>query len=536
MMSKRVAVIGAGVSGLTSIKACLDENLEPTCFERSDDIGGLWRFTEKVEEGRASIYYSVITNSSKEMSCFSDFPMPDHFPNFLHNTKFLEYLRLYAKHFNLLKYIKFKTTVVKVEKRQDFPTTGQWTVITERDGKQETSVFSAIMICTGHQIEAYTPLESFPGFEKFKGNYLHSRNYKNPEGFQGKTVVIIGMGNSAADIAVEICRKAKKVLISTRGGSWVMSRIYDNGYPWDTIFHSRVNDVVRNYLPWFLLQWRTEQKMNQWFNHENYGLVPWNRSLMKEPVFNDDLPSRILCGAVQVKPLVKEFTETSAFFEDGTVEENVDVVIFATGYSVAFPFLEKFIIKVEENRVPLYKHVFPPHLEKPTLAVIGLIQPLGPIMPTAELQARWATRVFKGLSVLPSESTMVADTIRRNKKRIKWFGTSRSQSIQTDFIEYLDELAAGLGAKPELFSLLLKDPKLALTIFFGPCSPFQFRLKGPGKWAGARNAILTQRERIIKPTKTRVVNNSSNHILVSLLKILGLFVLVAAIFLSLGHQ
>lgn len=117
---------------------------------------------------------------------------------------------------------------------------------------------------------------------------------------------------------------------------------------------------------------------------------------MKEPVFNDDLPSRILCGAVQVKPLVKEFMETAAIFEDGTVEENVDVVIFATGYSVAFPFLEESVIKVEDNRVPLYKHIFPPHLEKPTLAVIGLIQPLGPVMPTAELQARWATRVFKG--------------------------------------------------------------------------------------------------------------------------------------------
>lgn len=117
---------------------------------------------------------------------------------------------------------------------------------------------------------------------------------------------------------------------------------------------------------------------------------------MKEPVFNDDLPSRILCGSVVVKPIVKEFTETSAIFEDGTVMENVDVVIFATGYSFSFPFLEESVIKVENNQAPLYKHVFPPQLEKPTLAVIGLIQPLGPIMPTAELQARWATRVFKG--------------------------------------------------------------------------------------------------------------------------------------------
>ncbi|XP_062989542.1 dimethylaniline monooxygenase [N-oxide-forming] 2-like [Elgaria multicarinata webbii] len=532
-MAKRIAVIGAGVSGLTSIKGCLEEGLEPTCFEQSSDIGGLWRFTEKVEENRASIYNSVITNSSKEMSCFSDFPMPDHFPNFLHNSKFLEYLRLYAQHFDLLKYIRFKTIVVRIEKSQDYSSTGQWTVITEKDGKQECFIFNAVMICTGHQIEAYTPLEFFPGFEKFKGSYFHSRNYKSPEGFQGKTAVIIGMGNSAADIAVEICRTAKKVSLSTRGGTWVMSRVFDSGYPWDTIFHTRFSNMIRNSLPWFLLRWVVEQKMNQWFDHENYGLVPQNRSLMKEPVFNDDLPSRILCGAVTVKPLVKEFTETAVIFEDGTAEENVDVVIFATGYSVAFPFLDKSVIKVEDNRVQLYKHVFPTHLEKPTLAVIGLIQPLGPIMPTSELQVRWATRVFKGLSSLPSESVMVADTIKRNEKRIKWFGTSRSQSIQTDFIEYLDELAVASGSKPDLSSLLVKDPKLALTVFFGPCSPFQFRLMGPGKWPGARNAILTQAERIIKPTKTRIVGNASNHTLFSLLKILGLLVLLAAILLSL---
>ncbi|XP_067388567.1 dimethylaniline monooxygenase [N-oxide-forming] 2-like isoform X2 [Emydura macquarii macquarii] len=326
------------------------------------------------------------------------------------------------------------------------------------------------------------------------------------------------------------------VFLSTRGGSWVMSRVYDDGYPWDAVFHTRLSNLIRNTLPWPLLKWVYEQKMNQWFNHENYGLVPQNRTLMKEPVFNDDLPSRILCGSVMVKPIVKEFTETSAIFEDGTVGENVDVVIFATGYSFSFPFLEESIIKVENNQAPLYKHVFPPKLEKPTLAVIGLIQPLGPIMPTAELQARWATRVFKGLSELPSESTMLTDIVKRKEKRIEWFGTSRSQTLQTEYIDYLDELAEGSGARPRILPLLLKDPKLALTIFFGPCSPFQFRLTGLGKWDGARNAILTQQARIIKPTKTRVVRDSSNHSLVShWFQILSLLALLAAIFVSLQY-
>ncbi|XP_032662016.1 dimethylaniline monooxygenase [N-oxide-forming] 2-like [Chelonoidis abingdonii] len=533
-MAKRVAVIGSGVSGLTSIKCCLDEGLQPTCFERSDDIGGLWRFKEKVEEGRASIYQSVFTNSSKEMSCFSDFPMPEHFPNFLHNTRFLEYLKLYAKRFDLLNYIKFKTTVISVRKCQDFSTTGQWIVVTESDGKQESTVFDAVMVCMGHHIESFIPVQSFPGIEKFKGQYFHSREYKSPEGFQGKTVVVIGMGNSASDIAVELCQTAKRVFISTRGGSWVMSRVYDDGYPWDTVFHTRFSNLIRSILPWPLLKRVYEKKMNQWFNHENYGLVPQNRALMKEPVFNDDLPSRILCGSVVVKPIVKEFTETAAIFEDGTMEDNVDVVIFATGYSFSFPFLEQSVIKVENNEVSLYKQVFPPTLEKPTLAVIGLIQPLGPIMPNAELQARWATRVFKGLTALPSESTMMTDIVKRKEKRIEWFGTSRSQTLQTDHIEYLDELAEGSDARPRILPLLLKDPILALTIYFGPCSPFQFRLTGPGKWDGARNAILTQKARIIKPTRTRVVRNSSNNSLISyLLKIFGLLALFAAIFVSL---
>lgn len=121
------------------------------------------------------------------------------------------------------------------------------------------------------------------------------------------------------------------------------------------------------------------------------------RYLMKEPVINDDLPSRILYGAIKVKPRVKELTETSAIFEDGTVEKDIDVIVFATGYAFSFPFLEDSLVKVEDNMVSLYKYMFPPHLEKSTLACIGLIQPLGSIFPTVELQARWATRVFKGM-------------------------------------------------------------------------------------------------------------------------------------------
>lgn len=119
--------------------------------------------------------------------------------------------------------------------------------------------------------------------------------------------------------------------------------------------------------------------------------------MRKEPVFNDDLPSRIACGTVVVKPNVKEFTEHSAIFQDGTVQEGLDYVIYATGYSFAYPFMDnESILKCRDNEVTLYKSILPPRLEKPTMAVIGLVQSLGAAIPTAELQARWAIRVFKG--------------------------------------------------------------------------------------------------------------------------------------------
>lgn len=138
-MTRRVAVIGGGSSGLVCIKCCLDEGLEPICFESSDDIGGLWRFKvgsqthsmqviwkmskkakmnmfthpiclslqENPESDRASIYHSVIINTSKEMMCFSDYPIPAHFPNYMHNSLIMDYFRMYADHFQLIKYIRF---------------------------------------------------------------------------------------------------------------------------------------------------------------------------------------------------------------------------------------------------------------------------------------------------------------------------------------------------------------------------------------------------------------------------------------------
>ncbi|XP_056379210.1 dimethylaniline monooxygenase [N-oxide-forming] 2-like isoform X3 [Hyla sarda] len=400
-MSKRVAIIGAGCSGLSAIKCCVEEGLKPTCFEQSDGIGGLWRFTETVEEDRASIYKSVFTNTSKEMMCYSDFPMPEDFPVYLHHSKILEYLHLYAEHFNLLQYIQFQ------------------------------------------------------------------------------------------------------VYLSTRHGSWVVSRISRGGFPIDMTMSRRYTMWIKNLLPRMLAAKINEKIMSSWFHHSNFGLEPKFR--LKHPIVNDYLPSQILQGSIVVKPKITSFSDTSVIFEDGSVAD-VDEIIFATGYSTMYPFLDDDIIKLNNNDVSLYKYVFPIYLEKPTLAFLGLVQPLGPIMPTVELQARWATRVFSGAAQLPSVKKMENYCLKSKDIKNKWFGLGRTQVLQTHYIDYINDVSKEIGVHPNMIFIFLTDPRLAWQVFFGPCTPYQLRLNGPGKWSGARKAILTQWERTIKPTRTRVLH------------------------------
>uniref|UniRef100_A0A4X2KB83 Flavin-containing monooxygenase n=1 Tax=Vombatus ursinus TaxID=29139 RepID=A0A4X2KB83_VOMUR len=511
-MVKRVAIIGAGSCGLPAIKCCLDEGLEPTCFEQNDDIGGLWKFqVRNISYLGASIYKSLTINTSKEMMAFSDFPIPEDYPNYMHNSQVMDYFRAYAKHFGLLPYIFFKTTVLSVSKQPDFSITGQWNVITESSGVKESSVFDAVLVCTGHHVEPYLPLSFFPGIRKFKGQILHSWKYKQPEHFRDKRVVMIGLGNSGADITVDLSHAVKKIFLSTRSGSWVVNRVSDNGFPLDVTYFTRFRNIIRHFTPLCLLNRWGENKLNSRFNHTHYGLKPSHRFLSKYPIVGDDLPNGIISGRIAVKPNVKEFTETAVIFEDGTKEDNIDAVIFATGYSFSFPFLEESVIKIKNNHVSLYKHVFPPFLEKPTLAIIGLLQPLGAIMPIAELQVRGATRVFKGLIKLPPEGDMMADVIQKIKENEKRYVPSQHINLQVQYIEYMDEISSFSGVKPNMLSLFLRDPKLAWEVFFGPCTPIQFRLMGPGKWNRARETILSQRKRIIKATKTRDSPNNSEE-------------------------
>ncbi|XP_068508275.1 flavin-containing monooxygenase 5 isoform X1 [Syngnathus scovelli] len=529
-MVRKVAVIGAGPSGLGAIKSCLEEDLQPTCFESSDDLGGLWKFKEVSEPNRASIYRSLTINISKEMMCYSDFPIPADFPNYMHHSKILKYFRMYADHFKLLQHIRFQTLVKSVKPRPDYARTGKWEVVTEkRDGKEETHVFDAVICCSGHYTYPNLPLQDFPGLDTFQGRYFHSWDYKGPEDMHGKRLVVIGIGNSGSDIATESSKFAEQVgayllfhhhadppppllgqvYLSTRRGAWVIRQVSDDGLPVDMKYNTRFVHILFQLFPINFFNWFGEKKLNAMYDHTMYALKPKHRLFSQIPVINDDLPYKILSGSVIIKPNVKEIRGSSVIFEDGSVAEKVDTIVFATGYNYDFPYLPANTLYKSGHRVGLYKHVFPPNMEHHTLAVVGFIHALGAIMTQAEMQARWAVRVFKGHQKLPSNQAMVKAVEKDTKNMENSYIISRQSPLQVDFVTYMDDLADEIGARPSLLWLLFTDYRLFKEVLWGPVTSYQYRLTGPHKWDGARRAILTQFERLYQPLKTRKVQEAN---------------------------
>lgn len=502
-MTMRVAIIGGGCCGLTAIKACTEAGLQPVCFERTDDICGLWRFTEDVIEGKGSVAKSTIIKTSKEMTAFSDFPPPPEFPVYMHQEYVCTYFRMYADKFDLKKYIRFKSEIERVSKSEDFVETGRWKLKIKdtTTGVSTEETFDAVVVCTGHH--AYKHYAKFPGMEKFKGEIVHTHDYKYSAPYKNKKAIVVGVGNSGIDAAVDLSHVTSPVYLSTRRGAWVQRNIGPKGVPGDFVTTTRWNSYLESILPQSWTDSANERRVNQTFDHTLYSVKPKHRISGQHPSLNDDLPLRLASGSVKMKPNIKRFTESHVEFEDGSIVTNVDVVVLATGYDYGYPFIDKDVVDVQENVLDFYLYEFLPDLEKQTMAFIGCIQPTGAIMPIAELQCRYAMQVFKGDKTLPSPAAMWADIERRRSVMRGRYVNTQRHTIQVDYITFLDEMASKVGCKPNIFWYLVTNPVFAMKLIFGPCTAYQYRLRGPNPWKGAKKAIENQWERTEKATMVK---------------------------------
>lgn len=413
----KACIIGAGCSGLTAAKALSDRGLPYDQYEIGSDIGGNWRYNN--DNGRSSAYRTLHIISSKWNMAFEDYPMPDDFPAYGHHRDVLQYFEDYADAFDLRSGITFNTQVKRVAPTDE----GLWCVTLD-DGSEHT--YGAVLSCSGHHWNPRYP--DFPG--TFSGTTQHSHHYRTPEDLSDERVLIVGIGNSACDIAIDLCRLADKVTISTRSSAWILPK-YLLGIPtdqWTSPMMERLPYWMRR--PIFrLLVWMTVG------NQERYGLRKPEHGLMEEhPTLNQELLSYIGHGRVQVKPNVERLEGEQVRFEDGSIE-TFDHIIYATGYAITHPFLPDHVFTAEDNRVTLYGNVVPP--EQPGLYFIGLLQPLGAIMPLSEKQSKWVAALLNGEAMLPDADTMRRDIEARQAAIEARYTASPRHTIQCDFWTYV---------------------------------------------------------------------------------------------------
>jgi cation diffusion facilitator CzcD-associated flavoprotein CzcO len=417
-----VALIGAGSSGIAVAKALHERGVPFDCFEASDRVGGNWVFGNR--NGMSAAYRDLHINTSRDRMEYSDFPMPKDYPDYPHHSQIASYFDAYVDHFGFRDKIRFECKVERVVRREG----GVYDVTTD-DGV--TREYDVVLVANGHHWDPRWPEPAFEGADTFEGEQLHAHAYVDNSIFEGRNAVILGMGNSAMDIAVESSYVARNTYLAARRGAWIVPK-YVFGRPTDQL----KNDP------------RIPFKIRQWFMHKvvashtgdltRYGLPqPDHKFGQAHPTVSGRILDRIQHGRVTPKPNIRRLDGRFVEFEDGSRVE-ADVVVYCTGYKITFPFFDEGFISAPDNHIELVRRVF--HPELPDLMFIGLLQPLGAIMPLAEAQGQWLADYLKGEYALPPRVELDADIRADQEAMRKRYVASKRHTIQVDFDDYLFEL------------------------------------------------------------------------------------------------
>lgn len=538
---------GQKISGLVSLKICLEAGLRATCYEKSAKYGGLWNYRpDECEPGapfEPSVMRTTVLNTSKELSAFSDFPPAATLANFMRHNHYMDYIRSYVDHFKLGPHLKLEHEILHCQPERagcglDGAQT-RWSVQVRsvRSGELSRQTFDRLMVAVGHHNVPFEP--AYAGQDRFKGEVLHSARLKSiltNEKFADKRVLVVGLGNSACDAANDIATISSKCYVSCHRGQWFTGRFLAEG-PYDFRTKSRLYYYATKLLPARLIDRLLIGRLERQVNHQMLGLKPKHRPSEQVPAINDLFPYRIYTGGIVLKGPIRSFTEGGVIFEgEEGCEYPIDLVVLATGYEARVPFLDELQLGLRRTaeqgaEYDLFLNIFAPNLRLPaagagpatptptptpaapwdaikSLAFIGLVQPSGSITVISELQARYAALVFTGQRDLPGLKEMLAHMERTRRMRSKSIRSHSRDQLVGSYVGYMETLSRLIGARPNLAKMFFSDHKLWRQLMFGPCVPYQYRLSGPGCWPEARAVTLATKERV-----NCGINEGMNHIL-----------------------
>lgn len=418
----RACIIGAGSSGLAAAKALHAAGVPFDCFEQGSVPGGNWVYDNP--NGVSACYETLQINTSCPRMAFSDFPMPADYPPYARHDQVAAYFDAYVDHFAFLERITFTTTVVDVSRAGS-----GWEVVTHGADGELTRHYDAVLVANGHHWDPRWPDPVYPGH--FDGEQMHSHDYRSGEQLRDRDVVVVGSGNSALDIASEAGRVARSTVLSQRRGQWIL-RKFTLGLASDRL-------ALPGWMPWWATRARLRFGALTSGNAARLGLPqPDHAPGESHPVQSEEIRQALRSGTVIPRPGIERLDGSEVVFTDGT-RSHADLIVWATGYNVSFPFFDADLLSVEKNNLPLWKRTVHPGL--PGLFFIGLLQPVGAVMPLAEAQSRWVAEHLTGRYVPPAASEIHRQMMADHERVRRRFYASPRHTMEVDFDHYLWDLA-----------------------------------------------------------------------------------------------
>ena len=458
--AKRYCLIGAGACGIAVVKNFVERGIPFDCFEKESDVGGIWN-----PESPSHVYETICLNTSRSLSKYTDFNMPKGSPQFLGKDAALDYIRAYARHFDLYDHITFNTTVENVERHD-----GKWLVTVS--GDKRPRVYDGLVVSNGHHWDPMMP--EYPG--EFTGEVLHAIDVKNRDQLTGKRVLIVGAGNTGCDLAADAAFLSRSVEHSMRRTYYFLPK-FAFGRPMDKwLDRTQRWPVPRRFLRWmygsaiyFLVG-----------PYERLGLPTPDHKILEShpnsaPAYLDHLAHK----RIVPRRDIERFEGKRVIFTNGE-ETEVDLVIFATGYHLSFPFMDKRYIANEDGSTSLFMNTC--HREMDNLFACGLVQPAD--------GGFWQLADYQGQLI----ATFVVAQ-ERDPARADWFRAHKA-SAKPDFshgVDYIDSPRHKLEVQHYWYRTHIKK----LLKKFGPVASMSY--PEPAHSVAAKAARSDKAKRPLQP-------------------------------------
>lgn len=372
----KVGIIGAGVSGLYCMKTMLERGIEVECLEARDDIGGIWNYSDNPQV--KTVYKSCRQNHYREIMAYPGFPISKEMPIYLSHGQYLQYLRTFTQQHNLKQHIHFNQTIAHIRRHQ-----GGWQV-SNADG--QCRQYSHLIMCNGNYQKPN--MISFPG--EFAGSLIHSSSYKTNQDYKDRKVLIIGMGNSAIQIASDLVGCAEKVYTACNATSHIVPRF---------VFGKPAMSYYSNFismLPRFMQSWYFETLLYLCrgpVKHFSRYPKPNQSFLQGRLPISSEFMEQVELGEIDVVPMVKQLDGKQVILKDNQ-HIAVDDIILCTGFSANTDLFSE-PIDMTQN----YKFVVSTQFKD--LFFIGHVQPVGPVPPVVALQSNYIADILTRRISLP---------------------------------------------------------------------------------------------------------------------------------------